>query len=155
MAQRRSRLEGSFSHRSLSLQESEQDAGIPELSYFTVRQNIQKYLGRRVAWVGMQASSHRSFGPGSDETTHTYVFLAPDSSGEFLAENPFMFSFTGGWEDRDTAASREKNRMPENIRVRLIFGTVIGTAQFRGVNGNINEIPELADVTIEVVKKEN
>ena len=121
-----------------------------EPTYFDVRADINKYVGRRVAWVAHQVTCSHSTDLKTREDTTTYVFLARDAKGRFLADYPFLFSHAGDYtRTKRTSSAIKADNTPNDKGVRIIRGTVKGAAEFKDMEGNASHVPELRDVTVD------
>ena len=121
-----------------------------ELTYFVVREDVNRYIGRRVAWVARQATYSTQRNVTTGERTTTYVYLAAGSNSRFYAENPFIFSYTGesAGPKRTVAADKLRNT-PGPSPALLVIGTIEGAASWTDIDGKSQKVPELVDVVLD------
>lgn len=122
-------------------------------SYDSVKADTATHTEKRVTWKAIQFTHTESIDFTTGKSTHTFVFVAADAAGAFGdTTRAFAFSFTGKKDDRDTAASKALNlAQPEPNRTRLVSGEVVGAMEFKHPTGTALSIPELDDVTIDVL----
>ncbi len=129
-----------------------------ELTYSVVARNIDKHIGRRVAWVARQATYSISLDRKTGNQISTYVFIVADSRGRFFVDSPFVFSHSGSSRDtKRTAAAEKAGRDSRDDGTRLIIGTIAGSADLTfdrevGVKST-GKVPVLKDVLVDVPKR--
>ena len=120
-----------------------------ELTYSVVTQDIEKYVGKRVAWDGITLGYHALRQDGKMIGFESYTYLpADDKSGGVDFEKPFTFSRLDT-EDFSTPAAKkakEKHR-------RVIIGTIAGSKEMSFTEGTVTKkimAPVFKDVIVDV-----
>jgi len=117
------------------------------LTYFVVRGSVEKYIGKRVAWAGKQATVRFE----GETKSAIYIYIAQDSDGNCLADNPFTFSLPRQDDLPYTAAGRKRSRTPGGP-VFLVIGTIAGEKEVLGMTPKGNrkfKAPILVDIIID------
>lgn len=110
------------------------------LTYSVVANDVDKHIGKRVAWHGVKI--------GSDQTKQieyfTYLPTENNSGADF--EKPFMFNRSDGKDMRTDAGKKVEDKHRQ-----LIIGTISGSGEFKyEVNSEKKQrtAPVLTDVSI-------
>lgn len=123
------------------------------LTYSVVAADIDKYVGETVAWDGISLDTNRGPKEGTKPVRENYTYLpASDKSGGINFDQPFMFHRLEG-EDFRTKAAKRADSDPMHRRRRLIFGTIVGSEEFRYVENGVSKAinaPVLKDVTVDL-----
>ena len=128
------------------------------ISYFEVRKDIKKYIGKEVAWVGKNVSSATMSVTTNGKTLDTkteYQYALVDKNGNCLLGDSFSFSHPGTKNDtkRTPAAEAADNNRSDN-GIRVIKGTIVGSKKIQIPGPKMDwqsiEVPDLTDVVIDV-----
>ena len=124
------------------------------LTYAVVKENPEKYVGKRVQWHARNIYSNTGteYGRQLNEYVYTVVEQERDS---IIFGKPFCVS---GEAPRRTVAAVTADQQTENV-IRLVTGTIAGTGAVKtsapaGLSGmqtaSVEKVPRLKDVVIDV-----
>ena len=112
------------------------------LTYDVVRKRIKDHIGKRVQWRGKLAYQGPNPDAGEKVNVIATVFFAQDSDDKVYLDKPYVA--VRGVESGGFVIDGES--------VRVVVGTVAGSAPFTDREGKKLEIPRLEQVTITLEK---
>ena len=116
------------------------------LTYAVVAKDIDKHIGKRVAWHGLLVGSHASPKVANNVQIEYYTYLPTAANSGVDFEKPFMFNTSDGKDMRTDAGKKVEDKHRQ-----LIIGTIAGSGEFKyEVNAEKKQktAPILKDVSI-------
>ncbi|MGD0655853.1 MAG: SHD1 domain-containing protein [Thermoguttaceae bacterium] len=129
-----------------------------ELTYFVVKNDIDKYIGKRVGWLGKQVTYESKTDFTGNKIKSAYTYIIVDKNGKGVADNAFVYENLGSNQDmKQTLAAKEAENNSRDEGIRLIVGTIVGstdihTQSVHTLETKTKKVPLLKDILIDVPK---